>query len=324
MSEREQDPEARIIYAMCIVFTVPVVVIAFARGHDIGAGTSLCMVLAALGVIGLIAEWRKRTKLPRAHVVRTPPAPVSAQRLQDHLIADDTVLVIEDEPSIRRFLRTTLAGQGLRMLEATTLADGQRAFDHTRPAVVLLDLGLPDGDGLQLLRVLRATSSTPVIVMSARDRELDKVAALDAGADDYILKPFDSRDLLARVQMALQRPRAPIGPSDAIVAGPFCIDLDRGTVTVEGEPVTLAPPELQLLAALARQPGRVLTYRQLIKEVWGDDTAHATHELRVHVAALRRKIEQEPAQPRWLVAETGIGYRLRVNQVDGGGPSRNL
>jgi two-component system, OmpR family, KDP operon response regulator KdpE len=324
MSGHERDPEARIIYAMCIVLTVPVIVIAFVRGEEIGAGASLCMLVAVLGVIGLIVDWRKRTKLPRARVVRAPAPRDPSPRLRDHPIAHDTVLVIEDEPSIRLFLRTTLAGHGLHMVEASTLAEGRRALEDARPAVVLLDLGLPDGDGLQLLQTLRVTSRTPVIVLSARDRELDKITALDAGADDYLLKPFDSHALLARVQTALQRARSPLAPSDVIVAGPFRIDLQDGTVSVEGDAMTLTRPELRLLAALAREPGKVLTYRQLIDALWGGESVHGTSDLRVQVAALRRKIEKEPARPRWLLAETGVGYRLRVDHSDDGSASRSL
>jgi two-component system, OmpR family, KDP operon response regulator KdpE len=324
MSEQARDPEARIICILCILFTVPFVVAAFVRRQDIGPGTTICMLLAVLGVVGLVADWRKRVRLPRARVLRGAPER-NMVAVAEAPVALDTVLVVEDEPAIRQFLRTTLGSQGLHMIEATTLAEGQRALDDARPAIVLLDLGLPDGDGLQLLRNLRASSKTRVIVLSARDREFDKITALDAGADDYLLKPFDSRDLSARIQMALQRVRAPTPTTAAVlVAGPFAIDQQRGTVTVEGSPVALTRPELRLLVALARQPGKLVTYRQLIEEVWGGETVHGANELRVHVAALRRKIEKEPARPRWLVAETGVGYRLRIDQSDAGAASRNL
>jgi two-component system, OmpR family, KDP operon response regulator KdpE len=322
--EHERDPEARIIYVLCIVLAVPFVVAAFVRGQDIGAGTTMCMLIAALGVVGLVVDWRKRTRLPRARVVRASRER-SAVAVAEAPIALDTILVVEDEPAIRQFLRTTFAAQGLHMIEATTLAEGQRALDAARPAVVLLDLGLPDGDGLHLLRNLRASSKTPVIVLSARDRELDKITALDAGADDYLMKPFDTGDLVARVQMALRRVRAPHPTTEALfVAGPFEIDQQRGTVTVEGRSVVLTRAELRLLVALARQPGKLVTYRQLIEEVWGSGTVHGAPELRVHVAALRRKIEKEPARPRWLVAEAGVGYRLLIDQSDDGAASRSL
>lgn len=324
MSEQERDPEARIICILCIVFTVPFVAAALVRRQDIGPGTTICMVLAVLGVAGLVVDWRKRVRVPRARVLRGDRESNMVAVAEDR-IALDTVLVVEDEPAIRQFLRTTLCMQGLRMIEATTLAEGERALADVRPAAVLLDLGLPDGDGLQLLRSLRAASKTPVIVLSARDRELDKIAALDAGADDYLLKPFDSRDLIARVQLALQRARAPSATTEALlVVGPFVIDQQRSTVAVEGSPVTLTRPELRLLVALARQPGKLVTYRLLIEEVWGGETVHGANELRVHVAALRRKIEKEPARPRWLVAEIGVGYRLRIDQSDDGAASRNL
>jgi two-component system KDP operon response regulator KdpE len=213
----------------------------------------------------------------------------------------DTVLVVEDEAPMRRFLSTALHSHGFRVVEASTLATAQR---------ILLDLGLPDGDGLTLVRDLRTWSSAPVIVLSARDREDDKVTALDAGADDYLTKPFGTSELLARIRVALRHARAQRVPDDPVLTvGAIRIDQARHEVTVEGRPVHLTPIEYRLLALLARHAGKVLTHRQLLLDVWGPRT-HQTHYLRVHMAALRRKIETDAARPRWITTEPGVGYRL--------------
>lgn len=192
------------------------------------------------------------------------------------------------------------------------MAQGSQLTAETRPDVVLLDLGLPDGDGLDLLRKLREWSETPVIVLSARDREDDKVSALDAGADDYLTKPFGTDELLARIRVALRHARGHSVTEDPVViVGPIRIDRSRHEVTVSAEAVHLTPIEFHLLGFLARYAGKVLTHRQLLHEVWGPHSTQHTHYLRVHMAALRRKIEVDPARPKWLTTEAGIGYRLR-------------
>ena len=224
----------------------------------------------------------------------------------------DTVLVVEDEVPMRRFLRSALTTHGFRVVEAGTLPEAQGVITGAPPDAILLDLGLPDGDGLDLLRKLREWSQAPVIVLSARDRENDKVTALDAGADDYLTKPFGTSELLARIRVALRHSRAQHAGSDPIVAiGPIRIDHARHEVTLDDKVIHLTPIEFKLLALLARHAGKVLTHRQLLQEVWGPRNTHHTHYLRVHMAALRRKIEADPARPRWLTTEPGVGYRFR-------------
>lgn len=221
-----------------------------------------------------------------------------------------TILVIEDDEQVRRLLRNVLGGHGYTIVEASTVAAATDALQRTRPAVVLLDLGLPDGDGLALLRAMRPDDKTPVIVLSARDKEGDKIIALDLGADDYLTKPFGAGELMARIRVALRRV-SPAHADDVITVGPIRIDQPRHEVTVDGVVVHLTPIEFKLLVELARSPGRVLTHRHLLREVWGPDAVEQNQYLRVHVAALRRKIEKDPARPHWLVTEAGVGYRMR-------------
>ena len=224
----------------------------------------------------------------------------------------DTILVVEDEAPMRRFLCSALTSHGFRVAEAGTLASAERLASETPLAAILLDLGLPDGDGLTLLRRIREWSQAPVIVLSARDREDDKVLALDAGADDYLTKPFGTAELLARIRVALRHAGGQAVPDDPVITiGPMRIDQARHEVAVDGEAVHLTPIEFRLLALLARHGGKVLTHRQLLHDVWGPRNTHQTHYLRVHMAALRRKIEADPARPRWLITEAGVGYRLR-------------
>jgi two-component system, OmpR family, KDP operon response regulator KdpE len=226
--------------------------------------------------------------------------------------AIDTVLVVEDELPMRRFLRAALTTHGFGVIEATTLREAEQLATGTPPAAILLDLGLPDGDGMDLLRRLREWSATPVIVLSARDRENDKVTALDAGADDYLTKPFGTSELLARVRVALRHARGRAAPEHPVTSvGPIRIDSARHEVTVEGRAVHLTPIEFKLLALLARHAGKVLTHRQLLHDVWGPRSTHQSQYLRVHMVALRRKLEVDPARPRWLTTEPGVGYRLR-------------
>jgi two-component system KDP operon response regulator KdpE len=219
------------------------------------------------------------------------------------------LLIVEDDPAMRHFLSSTLAASGFGVAEATTIAQADHMLAKA-PSALLLDLGLPDGDGLTLLRRIRAFSRTPVIIISARDREDDKVVALDAGADDYLTKPFGTRELLARIRAALRR-TGPPHDDPVITVGPIVVDRERHEVIVGGVPVHLTPIEFRLLEVLARHAGRALTHNQLLVEVWGTRGHDQTHYLRVHMAALRRKVEADPARPRWLVTEQGVGYRLR-------------
>jgi len=224
----------------------------------------------------------------------------------------ELVLVIEDEVAMRRFLSAALSSHGFKVIEAGTVAHAMTLATETRPAAILLDLGLPDGDGLDLLRKLREWSTTPVIVLSARDREDDKVQALDAGADDYLTKPFGVSELLARIRVALRHARAQTVTEDPVLAiGPIRVDQARHEVTVDEALVHLTPIEFRLLSFLARHAGKVLTHRQLLHEVWGPRSTQHTQYLRVHMAALRKKLETDPARPRWLTTEPGVGYRLR-------------
>lgn len=225
------------------------------------------------------------------------------------------VLVVEDEPQMRRFLRASLGAEGYRVLEAWSVADGVRQVTAEHPDAILLDLGLPDGDGLELVRKVREWSSVPVIVVSARGREEEKVAALDAGADDYLPKPFGTKELLARLRVALRHARAGAAPDSPLLeVGPLRMDLERHEATVEGREVRLTPIEWRLLAYLAGHAGKVLTHAQILREVWGPNASSQSHYVRVYMAELRKKLEADPSRPRLLLTEPGIGYRL----ADGG------
>ncbi len=224
------------------------------------------------------------------------------------------VLLVEDDPQIRRFLRATLPAHGFRLLEATTGADGLSQAATRTPEAVLLDLGLPDLDGIQFIRKLREWSSIPVIVLSARGLERDKVGALDAGADDYLTKPFGVEELLARLRVALRHRTAAGGGGSAnpvFTTGELSVDLAGHIVRLGGREVRLTPTEFKLLAALIRNTGKVVTHRQLLIEVWGPGAAANTHYLRVQMHGLRHKLEPTPARPRHLVTEPGVGYRFR-------------
>jgi len=224
--------------------------------------------------------------------------------------SEPLVLVVDDEPAIRRFLRATLSAHGFRVAEAATAAEALEKLAASPPDVVLLDLGLPDRDGLDVLAELRGWSAVPVIVLSARQREPDKVAALDAGADDYLSKPFGTDELLARMRVALRHAARPGGASPVYRAGELVVDLEARLVTVRGREVHLTPHEFKLLAALVMKAGKVLTHRQLLREVWGPEYGDENHYVRVYMAQLRRKLEREPARPRYLRSEPGVGYRL--------------
>jgi two-component system KDP operon response regulator KdpE len=222
------------------------------------------------------------------------------------------ILVIEDEPEIRRFLRATLANSGYRMLESQNGADGLEQAASESPAAVLLDLGLPDMDGLSVIGRLRAWSQVPIIVISARGNEADKIKALDGGADDYLTKPFGVGELLARIRVALRRVPDESAPGDVrpFALGELRVDFARRQVFVGQQEVHLTPIEHRLLTTLIRHAGKLVTHRQLLKEVWGPDSVFETHYLRVYMAHLRRKIEADPSRPRYLLTEPGIGYRL--------------
>jgi two-component system, OmpR family, KDP operon response regulator KdpE len=225
-------------------------------------------------------------------------------------MSEAVVVLIEDEAQIRRFLRAALTGHGYRLFEAVNGADGLIEAASRQPDVVLLDLGLPDMDGLEVIKRLREWTTVPIIILSARGQEADKVAALDIGADDYVSKPFGVDELLARVRVAI-RHKAGVAREDAIFAsGDLRVDLGRRHVYVRDVEVKLTPTEYRLLTTLVRHAGRVLTHRQLLKEVWGPNQVEDAHYLRVFMTHLRRKIEQDPARPRHLLTESGVGYRL--------------
>jgi two-component system KDP operon response regulator KdpE len=223
------------------------------------------------------------------------------------------ILLIEDEPQVRRFLRPTLQAEGYRLVEADSAGAGVLQAKTRSPDVVLLDLGLPDRDGIEVTRELRTWSSVPIVVVSARGQEADKVAALDAGADDYLIKPFGVAELLARLRAALRRAaRVGPGPAEAVLRfGEIRLDLARREVHRGDAPVHLTPHEYKLLTVLARHAGTVVTYRQLLLEVWGPAYVQHTHYLRVFMVQLRQKLEANPARPRWFMTEAGVGYRLR-------------
>ena len=223
------------------------------------------------------------------------------------------ILVVEDEPDIRRFVRMTLESQGHEVHEAPTLQRGLIEAGSRRPDLAIVDLGLPDGDGVDLIRDLRTWSTAAVIVLSARSGEADKVAALDAGADDYLVKPFGAAELLARVRAQLRRQTLTSASADPVLRfGQVSVDLARRVVERDGAPVHLTPIENRLLTHLAAQPDRVITHQQLLKAVWGPGHAEDTHYVRVHMANLRKKVEVDPSMPRYLLTEAGIGYRFRA------------
>lgn len=224
------------------------------------------------------------------------------------------ILVIDDETAMRRFLRASLASNGYQLIEASTAEEGiTRAAAHS-PDLILLDLGLPDLDGLVVTERLREWSKTPIIVLSARGQEQDKIQALDAGADDYLTKPFGVGELLARLRVALRHAAAGEGGEARFAVGELRIDLARRQVRVGERDVHLTPIEYKLLAALVKHAGRVLTHRALLKEVWGPSACEQVHYLRVYMGQLRHKLEQTPGRPRYLLTEPGVGYRLRAEE----------
>jgi two-component system KDP operon response regulator KdpE len=235
--------------------------------------------------------------------------------------ASPLVLIIEDEPQMRRFLRATLRAHDYQVVEAATAREGLMQAAGRNPELVLLDLGLPDADGLEVARSLRQHARTPIIVLSARGQESDKVAALDEGADDYLTKPFGAQELLARIRVALRHAALPADaePRPVFVAGDLRVDLLRRQVFRGSQEVHLTPTEYKLLAALIRHAGRVSTHRQLLQEVWGAGYVDQTHYLRVYMAQLRQKLEADSTRPRLLTTEPGVGYRLREDVAPGDG-----
>ena len=222
-----------------------------------------------------------------------------------------SILVVEDEAAIRRFVRLALGAEGHTVHEADSVARGLIEAGTRRPDLVVLDLGLPDGDGIEVIRGLRSWSTVPVIVLSARSQEADKIAALDAGADDYLVKPFGAGELMARVRAQLRRhyQQTP-GGDPLIVFGDVRVDLARRTAERAGQPLHLTPIEYKLLTHLASQPDRVITHAQLLKAVWGPGHTEDTHYVRVHMANLRKKVEDNASMPRHLRTEAGVGYRF--------------
>lgn len=221
------------------------------------------------------------------------------------------VVIVEDDAQIRRFVRTSLEAESYRVAEAETRKRGAIEAGTRKPDLVIVDLGLPDGSGIDVIRDVRAWSSVPILVLSARVDERDKIDALDAGADDYLTKPFGTGELLARVRAMLRRSaRAPGGSIDVSTFGDVRVDLAAFTVLRNDQRVHVTPVEFRLLAHLVSHPGQVLTHRQLLREIWGPSHAEDSHYLRIYMGRLRQKLEREPARPRHFVTETGVGYRF--------------
>jgi two-component system KDP operon response regulator KdpE len=220
-------------------------------------------------------------------------------------------LLVEDEPQIRRFVRSSLEGEGWQVVESETMKRGLIDAGTRKPDLIILDLGLPDGDGVDFIVDVRKWSTVPIIVLSARANETDKIDALDAGADDYLTKPFGVGELLARVRSALRRVRQTgAGAAGVVQFGEVKVDLQARLVTKASQPVHLTPTEYRLLTVLVKNAGRVVTNLQLLREVWGPSHAESGHYLRIYMGHLRQKLEDDPAQPRFLLTETAVGYRL--------------
>ena len=230
------------------------------------------------------------------------------------MTAAPAVLIVDDEPAIRRLLRTSLSAQGYRTLEAASGADAFAALAEAREAVdvVLLDLGLPDMDGLDVIRRLREASAVPIVVLTSREDERTKVAALDLGADDYVTKPFGMAELMARMRAAVRHRLQQEGAAPVFRSGDLMVDLVRRVVTVSGAAVHLSPREYDILALLVKHAGKVLTHRHILGQLWG--ASGDVQQLRVYVRQVRQKIEADPEQPRHILTETGVGYRLAVQE----------
>jgi two-component system KDP operon response regulator KdpE len=220
-----------------------------------------------------------------------------------------TILVVEDEPEIRRFLRSSLGAEGYRVVESETGARGAIDAGTHKPDLAIVDLGLPDVDGIEVIRRIRGWSPMPILVLSARAQERSKIEALDAGADDYVTKPFGVGELLARVRVALRHATQPQA-GKILVLGNVKVDFEKRQARREGAEVHLTPIEFRMLAILAKHLGMVVTHRQLLREVWGPSHVEHTHYLRIYMKQLREKLEADPVRPRHLLTETGVGYRL--------------
>jgi two-component system KDP operon response regulator KdpE len=225
-----------------------------------------------------------------------------------------SVLIVDDEPAIRRLLRASLQAQGYRTLEAANGADAMAALAHGEPDVMLLDLGLPDMDGLDVIRLVRGRSSLPIVVLSSREDERGKVAALDLGADDYVTKPFGVNELVARLRAALRHRLAQEGTAPTFRSGALSVDMVRRIVTVRGQQVHVSPREWDILQLLVTHAGKVLTHRHILGKLWG--AGGDVQQLRVYVRQLRQKLEVDPERPRHILTETGVGYRLAVQEPE--------
>lgn len=224
-----------------------------------------------------------------------------------------SVLVIEDELAIRRFLKTALVNQGYRFLETATGTEGLTRALEDKPDIILLDLGLPDMDGTKVISQLRTWTSTPIIILSARDQEQDKVLALDLGADDYLSKPFNVGELNARLRVALRHShRINDAESPVFYSGALCVDLVNREVRLNDKKIVLSPIQYSILSVLVRKANRIVTHKQLLREVWGEEHTSDLDYLRIYIHQLRHKIEQNPAQPEYLKTEAGVGYRLAL------------
>ncbi len=221
------------------------------------------------------------------------------------------VLVVDDETSIRRYLRAALSAQGFAIHEASNGQEAINAVVSTHPDLIILDLGLPDIDGVEVTRRLREWSQTPIIILSVREAENDKIAALDAGADDYLTNPFGTGELMARMRVALRR-LSSTSDEPILQVDNLKMDLSRRLVTMDDQPVSLTPNEYEILRLLLQHAGKVLTHHQLLRQVWGTAYESEMHMLRVNISNIRRKIEPDPARPHYLITEPGVGYRIRV------------
>jgi two-component system KDP operon response regulator KdpE len=232
----------------------------------------------------------------------------------DRLTTDRaTILIVEDEPPIRRFLRTTLSAQDYRIVEAATGAEGLSLLRHEKPDLIILDLGLPDLDGLEVIRRIRGQSPVPIVILSSRDDEKGKVAAFDEGADDYVTKPFGVEELMARLRAALRHRVQQQGGRPVFHDGDLSVDLVRRTVSARGQEIKLSPKEYDILQQLVLHAGRVLTHRHLLREVWGIDSGGDIQYLRVYIRQLRQKLEADPERPAHILTEAGVGYRLHYD-----------